>query len=109
MACVLIDESQFLTKEQVTSLGKVVDLLDMPVLAYGLRTDYVGDLFEVSQALLEIADHLQEIKGVCFCGRKATMVARIDSSGRAVTGDEQIAIGGETCMCQSAENITQRH
>ncbi|MEH0791382.1 thymidine kinase [Vibrio parahaemolyticus] len=95
LACVLIDESQFLTKEQVISLGKVVDLLNIPVLAYGLRTDYVGDLFEGSQALLAIADHLQEIKGVCFCGRKATMVARIDSSGRAVTGGEQIAIGGE--------------
>lgn len=95
LACVLIDEAQFLTKEQVFSLGKVVDLLGIPVLAYGLRTDYLGNLFEGSQALLAISDHLQEIKGVCYCGRKATMVARVDSKGKAITGGEQIAIGGE--------------
>lgn len=92
--CVLIDEAQFLTEQQVAALGAVVDELNIPVLAYGLRTDYLGKLFEGSMALLAIADHLEEIKGVCHCGRKATMVARIDENGKAVTSGSQIVIGG---------------
>ena len=94
LSCVLIDEAQFLTKDQVDQLGRIVDFLCIPVLAYGLRTDYQGKLFEGSKALLAIADHLDEIKGICFCGKKATMVARISSDGFAVKSGEQIVIGG---------------
>lgn len=92
--CVLIDESQFLTKMQVRQISDVCDDLDIPVLAYGLRTDFQGNLFEGSQHLMAWADTLNEVKTICHCGRKATMVLRIDSSGKPVRDGEQIQIGG---------------
>lgn len=92
--CVLVDEAQFLTRAQVQQLTDVVDRLDIPVLAYGLRTDFQGNLFEGSQWLLAWADNLEEIKTICHCGRKATMVLRLDDKGRPVRDGEQIKIGG---------------
>jgi len=92
--CVLIDEAQFLTKEQVKELGKVVDELDIAVLAFGIRTDFRGELFEGSKYLLAWADNLKEIKTVCWCGRKATMVVRLDKKGNILTRGEQVEIGG---------------
>jgi len=92
--CVLIDESQFLTKLQVRQLSDICDELDVPVLAYGLRTDFQGNLFEGSQQLMAWADTLNEVKTICHCGRKATMVLRMDSSGKPVRDGEQIQIGG---------------
>lgn len=91
---IMVDEAQFLKKEQVGELAKVVDLLDIPVLAYGLRTDFRGELFEGSQYLLAWADNLKEIKTICHCGSKATMVVRLDESGEVVDAGRQIQIGG---------------
>ena len=92
--CVLIDEAQFLTKEQVKQLGKIVDELDIAVLAFGIRTDFQGELFEGSKYLLAWADNLKEIKTVCWCGRKATMVVRLDKKGNILTHGDQVEIGG---------------
>ena len=93
--CLLIDEAQFLTKEQVAQLGMIVDKLDIPVLAFGIRTDFQGNLFEGSKYLLAWADNLKEIKTVCHCGRKATMVLRINDKGQVIEDGIQIEIGGE--------------
>ena len=93
--CLLIDEAQFLTKEQVAQLGMIVDKLDIPVLAFGIRTDFQGNLFEGSKYLLAWADNLKEIKTVCHCGRKATMVLRINDKGQVIEDGMQIEIGGE--------------
>lgn len=92
--CVLVDEAQFLTRAQVWQLGDVVDELRIPVLAYGLRTDFRGEPFEGSQYLLAWADELAEIKTICHTGKKATMVVRVDDHGRAVTEGPQVEIGG---------------
>ena len=92
--CVLVDEAQFLTAAQVRQLSDVCDVLDIPVMAYGLRTDFRGHLFAGSEMLLGWADTLSEIKTICHCGRKATMVLRIDGSGRPIKDGEQIQIGG---------------
>ncbi|HEY0180808.1 MAG TPA: thymidine kinase [Dokdonella sp.] len=92
--CVLVDEAQFLSKAQVWQLGDVVDVLAIPVLAYGLRTDFRGELFEGSRYLLAWADNLVEIKTICHTGKKATMVVRVDEHGRAVTDGPQVEIGG---------------
>lgn len=92
--CVLIDEAQFLTKEQVFQLGEVTDNLDIPVLAYGLRTDFQGEPFEGSKYLLAWSDNLKELKAICHCGSKATMVLRVDAEGKPITGGSQIEIGG---------------
>ena len=92
--CVLVDEAQFLSKAQVWQLSDVVDNLNIPVLAYGLRTDFRGELFEGSRYLLAWADNLEEIKTICHSGRKATMVVRVDEHGRAVTQGPQVEIGG---------------
>jgi thymidine kinase len=92
--CVLVDEAQFLTKAQVWQLTEIVDALNVPVLAYGLRTDFRGELFEGSQYLLAWADSFSEIKTICHTGRKATMVVRVDEHGRAVTQGPQVEIGG---------------
>lgn len=92
--CVFVDEAQFLTKSQVWQLGDVVDQLHIPVLAYGLRTDFRGELFEGSSYLLAWADELHEIKTICHTGHKATMVVRVDAQGRAVTEGPQVEIGG---------------
>ena len=94
LACVLVDEAQFLAKAQVWQLTEVVDALGIPVLAYGLRTDFRGELFEGSQYLLAWADNLVETKTICHTGRKATMVVRVDDQGRAVTEGPQVEIGG---------------
>jgi thymidine kinase len=94
LGCVLVDEAQFLSKAQVWQLSDVVDALGVPVLAYGLRTDFRGELFEGSQYLLAWADNLTEIKTICHTGRKATMVVRVDEHGRAVTDGPQVEIGG---------------
>ena len=92
--CVLADEAQFLGKAQVWQLSEVVDRLRIPVLTYGLRTDFRGELFEGSQYLLAWADELSEIKTICHTGKKATMVMRVDEHGRAVTQGPQVEIGG---------------
>lgn len=92
--CVLVDECQFLTREQVYALSEVVDELDIPVLCYGLRTDFRGELFGGSQYLLAWSDKLVELKTVCFCGRKASMVLRLDHEGRPDNKGEQVVIGG---------------
>lgn len=101
--CVLIDEAQFLTREQVFQLGEVADKLDIPVLAYGLRTDFQGEPFEGSKYLLAWADNLKELKAICECGSKATMVLRLDEQGHAVREGTQIEIGGNdryVSMCR---------
>ncbi|MCK3657744.1 thymidine kinase [Pasteurellaceae bacterium Pebbles2] len=92
--CILIDESQFLTKEQVYQLSDVVDKLNIPVLCYGLRTDFQANLFEGSQYLLAWADQLEELKTICECGRKANFVLRLNEHGKPVKQGEQIQIGG---------------
>jgi thymidine kinase len=92
--CVLVDEAQFLGKSQVWQLTEIVDRLNVPVMAYGLRTDFRGELFEGSQYLLAWADTLTEVKTICHTGRKATMVVRVDEQGRAVTEGPQVEIGG---------------
>lgn len=92
--CVLIDEAQFLSKEQVYQLGEVTDELNIPVLAYGLRTDFQGEPFIGSKYLLAWADNLKELKAICFCGGKATMVIRLAEDGNAVTQGSQVEIGG---------------
>ena len=94
LSCVLVDEAQFLRRSQVLELCEVCDRLGIPVLAYGLRTDFRGDLFEGAQWLLALADVLAEIKAVCGCGRKATMNLRHDAEGRVAREGAQLAIGG---------------
>lgn len=92
--CVLVDEAQFLTRPQVWQLSEVVDALHVPVLCYGLRTDFRGELFEGSQYLLAWADEINEIKTICHSGKKATMTVRVDDAGRAVQQGPQVEIGG---------------
>ena len=94
LSCVLLDEAQFLTKSQVFSLGEIVDKLEIPVLAYGLRSDFRGELFEGSLHLLAWADELVEIKTICHCGKKAGMVLRLDENGEPVNIGDQVKIGG---------------
>lgn len=99
-----VDEAQFLTKDQVWQLARVADRLGIPVLAYGLRTDFRGELFEGSAALLAIADSLREVRTICECGRKATMVVRIGPDGQALTEGVQIAIEKATYL-----SLCRRH
>jgi thymidine kinase len=94
VTCVLFDEAQFLTKKQVLDLCKIVDELNVPILTYGLRTDFLGEPFEGSQYLLLLADELIEIKTVCHCGRKAIMNAKFDANKKIIKAGEQIDIGG---------------
>ena len=94
LACVFVDEAQFLTESQVWQLAKVADRLGIPVMAYGLRTDFQGKLFPGSRELLAIADELREVRTICHCGRKASMVARLDAEGRVVREGAQIEVGG---------------
>jgi thymidine kinase len=101
--CVLIDEAQFLTRDQVFQLSEVTDRLNIPVLAYGLRTDFQGEPFEGSKYLLAWSDNLKEIKAICHCGTKATMVLRMDEHGNPVTEGSQVEIGGNdryVSMCR---------
>jgi len=92
--CVLVDEAQFLSREQVYQLSEIVDRLDIPVLCFGLRTDFQGELFEGSKYLLAWADRLTEIKTICHTGRKANMVVRVDEQGYALKEGAQVEIGG---------------
>lgn len=93
--CLMVDEAQFLTKDQVFQLERIADELNIPVLCYGLRTDFMGEVFEGSKYLLSRADELSEIKSVCFCKSLAKLVARFDSDGNALSVGEKIVIGGE--------------
>ena len=111
--CILVDEAQFLTKRQVRQLSDVCDRLDVPVMTYGLRTDFQGNLFEGSQQLLAWADILSEIKTICHCGRKATMVLRIGADGKAIKDGRQIQIGGNeryisVCRLHFKAGMSQR-
>lgn len=90
--CIFVDEAQFLTKAQVWQLARVADRLNLPVLCYGLRTDFRGELFTGSSELLAIADSLREIRTICHCGRKATMVVRQTSDGRALLSGDQVGL-----------------
>ena len=103
--CVLVDEAQFLSRVQVLQLARVCDELGVPVLAYGLRTDFQAQLFEGSAALLGLADSLVELKAVCACGRKATMNLRVDAAGRAIATGAQTEIGGN----DRYEALCRRH
>ncbi|MGR6982127.1 thymidine kinase [Testudinibacter sp. P27/CKL/0425] len=103
--CILVDEAQFLTKSQVYQLSDVVDKLHIPVLCYGLRTDFQGELFEGSRYLLAWADQLEELKTICYCGRKANFVLRLNENGEVVQAGEQIQIGGN----DSYLSVCRRH
>lgn len=105
VAAVLCDEAQFLTRGMVSDLASFVDRENIPVMAYGLRTDFRGYTFEGSAALLALADELREIRTICHCGRKATMILRRDSEGRPVTAGPQIEIGGS----ERYESVCRRH
>ncbi len=93
-ACVLVDEAQWLSRDQVWQLARAVDDLNVPVMAYGLRVDFRGELFPGSAMLLALADDLREVRTICHCGRKATMVIRVDEDGRAVSEGAQVEVGG---------------
>ena len=108
--CVLIDEAQFLSKDQVFQLGRIVDELNIPVLTFGIRTDFKGELFEGSQYLLAWSDNIKEIKTVCHCGGKATMVVRINANGAVVSEGSQIEVGGNESyipLCRKHFNLKQ--
>lgn len=105
LSCVLIDEAQFLSRAQVDELARVVDELRIPVLCFGIRTDFQGEMFPGSSRLLAIADKLQELKTVCTCGRKATMTVRLDAAGRVVAAGAQVEIGGN----ERYESKCRRH
>ena len=92
-ACVIVDEAQFLTKEEVMYLVSVVDDLDIPVMCYGLRADFKGDLFPGSYQLLVMADKIEEVKTICWCGKKATFNARFDENGKVLKEGEQVVLG----------------
>ena len=105
VACVFIDEAQFLSKEQVWQLARVVDDLRLPVMCYGLRVDFQGELFPGSAALLALADEMREVRTICHCGKKATMVARQDENGRVLTTGDQVQIGGN----ETYVSLCRRH
>jgi thymidine kinase len=105
VACVLVDEAQFITRKQADQLGEVVDALNIPVSAYGLRTDFLGNDFDGSRRLLAIADVLVELQTICHCGRKATMNMRIDENGNKILQGEQIEIGGN----EKYVSVCRRH
>ncbi|BCH55032.1 thymidine kinase [Agrobacterium vitis] len=94
IACVFVDEANFLSEDHVWQLARIADRLHIPVMAYGLRTDFQGQLFPASRLLLGIADELREIRTICHCGRKATMNARFDASGQVMREGAQIEVGG---------------
>lgn len=100
--CIFVDEAQFLTTAQVWQLARVADRIKLPVMTYGLRTDFQGNLFEGSRALLAIADVLREVRTICECGSKATMVVRMDDRGNVLTKGDQVAIGKDvyTSLCR---------
>lgn len=104
-ACVFIDEAQFLTREQVWQLARVADDLNIPVMCYGLRVDFRGELFSGSAALLALADDMREVRTICHCGKKATMVIRRDADGRAITEGAQVQVGGN----ETYVSLCRRH
>ena len=105
VACVFIDEAQFLTKAQVWQLARAVDDLAVPVMCYGLRVDFRGELFPGSAALLAWADEMREVRTICHCGKKATMVIRRGPDGRALADGEQVVIGGN----ETYASLCRRH
>ncbi|KPD13789.1 thymidine kinase [Phaeobacter sp. 11ANDIMAR09] len=105
LASIFIDEAQFLTADQVWQLARIVDDLKVPVLCYGLRVDFQGQLFPGSAALLALADEMREVRTICHCGKKATMVIRQDAQGRAITKGDQVQIGGN----ESYVSLCRRH
>lgn len=105
VACIFIDEAQFLTKAQVWQLARVVDDLNVPIMAYGLRLDFQGNLFEGSAALLALADEMREVRTICHCGKKATMVIRTNEAGEVLTHGAQVEIGGN----ESYVSLCRRH
>lgn len=104
-ACVFVDEAQFLTRDQVWQLARAVDDLGLPVMCYGLRVDFLGHLFEGSAALLALADEMREVRTICHCGRKATMVVRRDATGQALREGAQVQIGGN----ETYVSLCRRH
>ncbi|GGE59264.1 thymidine kinase [Actibacterium pelagium] len=104
-ACVFIDEAQFLTKNQVWQLARVVDDLKVPVMCYGLRVDFRGELFPGSAALLALADEMREVRTICHCGKKATMVVRQDENGEVLLDGAQVQIGGN----ETYVSLCRRH
>ena len=105
VACIFVDEAQFLEHEQVWQLARVVDDLNVPVLCYGLRVDFRGELFPGSAALLALADEMREVRTICHCGKKATMVIRRGEDGKAITSGEQVQIGGN----ETYVSLCRRH
>ena len=105
IACVFVDEAQFLTEAQVWQLARVVDDLHVPVMAYGLRVDFRGQLFPGSAALLALADEMREVRTICHCGRKATMVVRHDAGGQPLREGAQVQIGGN----ETYVSLCRRH
>lgn len=103
--CIFIDEAQFLSKQQVMQLVHIVDDLDIPVLTYGIRTDFLGETFPGSQYLLAWADKLQELKTICHCGRKANFVVRLDDNGHPIRGGDQVQVGGN----ERYESVCRKH
>lgn len=104
-ACIFIDEAQFLTEEHVWQLARAVDDLKVPIMCYGLRVDFRGKLFPGSAALLALSDEMREVRTICHCGKKATMVIRQDETGRALTDGEQVQIGGN----ETYVSLCRRH
>ena len=105
LACVFIDEAQFLSKDQVWQLARAVDDLHVPVMRYGLRVDFKGELFPGSATLLALADEMREIRTICHCGKRATMVVRQDENKNVLTGGEQVQIGGN----ETYVSLCRRH
>ena len=105
LACAFVDEAQFLTKDQVWQLARAVDDLGVPVMCYGLRVDFRGELFPGSAALLALADEMREVRTICHCGKKATMVVRKGPDGRALRDGAQVQIGGN----ETYESLCRRH
>ena len=105
VACVFVDESQFLTKEQVWQLARAVDDLSVPVMCYGLRVDFRGELFPGSAALLALADEMREVRTICHCGKKATMVVRKGEDGGVLTDGDQVQIGGN----ETYDSLCRKH
>ena len=93
-ACIFVDEAQFLSEDQVWQLARAVDDLGVPIMCYGLRVDFQGKLFPGSAALLALSDEMREVRTICFCGKKATMVVRKDDKGNVLTAGDQVSIGG---------------
>lgn len=105
VACVFVDEAQFLTAEQVWQLARVVDDLNVPVMCYGLRVDFRGELFPGSAILLALADEMREVRTICHCGKKATMVVRRDAAGQVLRSGDQVQVGGN----ESYLSLCRRH